>query len=1182
MENYKTTKTIRFKLEADEKNILNIKNDVEFIETKNREFDLVAFVSKLNNYLYDLEDYLYFEKEDGNAFFKEKMVIKRDWLRQYAKQEFAEFLEKKTNKETTKRREQITIADIAELSLKIEKSFDDVLDVYEELVKCSTAELNERAKRAKIGLLLKRLYAKNSIPFLSALVENTSDKNETDDLSTRLKQTSLNINSLLLLAIQAYLPEQSNGLPIAKASFNFYTINKKPVDYDDKIKKLEKNLIIDVENGIKSIKTYLDINRLYDNRLNDFFKFIYDDIAEELLNKKVLLIGETPLQSVTNYANLRQILKNIKSKQKIEFSEMLQKETSYEQLKQSNLYLFNKITPEQFYAYNEKTKELLEFATKLSNKNLSEDRKKLLRTQKQKIAKDRGNIMKNEFQYWKNFADFYRKIAQKHGKLFAQLKGIEKEKVESQLLKYWALIVEEKKRHKLILIPKEKASECKKWLENLKNEITIENQNIKFNWFESLTYRSLQKLCFGFVENNNNEFNQNIKNLLPRDENDFIINGEFAFKADDQKKIEFYKKVLNCQYAKQVLDFPIQQVEKEIIEQSFENLEDFKTALEKICYRRFVVSPQEIENELKKYDAQIFDITSLDLQNSENVKDKPQIFEHTDKNHTQIWKNFWTTENETDNFNIRLNPEITITYRQPKQSRIDKYGKDSDKKNRYLHSQYTLVTTISEHSNSPEKNLSFITDTEYKVSIEKFNRNFKKEDIKFAFGIDNGEVELSTLGIYLPDFEKTTNEEIIAELKQVEKYGFEVLTINNLNYKEIDINGNERKIILNPSYFLKKENYLRTFNKSEQDYQKMFALQFRKEHILTLDLTTAKVICGQIVTNGDVRSLFNLWLKHAQRNIFEMNDHTKKETAKNIKLRTNNELTEKEKIKFVEFISDKKELKKLTDDEKTKYITWILEDREKNKFTDAENRLFNKCQKKKGNFSSHIIFASRFEGEELENFTPIFECRHIFKKRSEFEAINTEEEIKNQIDSFNTNRTSHNISNEELDLKITETKNAVVANAIGVIDYLYKQYKIRFNGDGLIIKEGFDTQKVAEDIEKFSGNIYRILERKLYQKFQNYGLVPPLGSLMAVRDTGINDSKTTEILRLGNIGFVSKQQTSGICPVCRNKNLRHGTVCPDCNNDLKNIIHSNDGIAGMNIAKRGLENFIIRKTFTLG
>jgi hypothetical protein len=160
-----------------------------------------------------------------------------------------------------------------------------------------------------------------------------------------------------------------------------------------------------------------------------------------------------------------------------------------------------------------------------------------------------------------------------------------------------------------------------------------------------------------------------------------------------------------------------------------------------------------------------------------------------------------------------------------------------------------------------------------------------------------------------------------------------------------------------------------------------------------------------------------------------------------------------------------------------------------------------------------------------------------------------------------------------LDLKINHLKQSVVANAVGIIDFLYKYYKGKTGGEGLIVKEGFDTKKVAEDLEKFSGNIYRILEKKLYQKFQNYGLVPPIKSLMAVRHEGITNNRDA-ILRLGNIGFIDPAGTSQNCPVCGvNFGSHQDTFTCQCGFSPANIMHSNDGIAGFNIAKRGFENF---------
>ena len=146
-----------------------------------------------------------------------------------------------------------------------------------------------------------------------------------------------------------------------------------------------------------------------------------------------------------------------------------------------------------------------------------------------------------------------------------------------------------------------------------------------------------------------------------------------------------------------------------------------------------------------------------------------------------------------------------------------------------------------------------------------------------------------------------------------------------------------------------------------------------------------------------------------------------------------------------------------------------------------------------------------------------------------------------------------------------------MANVVGVVDFLYKQYKERFGGEGLIVKEGFDNKKVEEDREKFSGNIYRMLERKLYQKFQNYGLVPPIKNLLEFRDINLLNKKS--FTQLGNICFIDYEGTSQRCPVCEVGRLGHSEICSKgCGFDSRGIMHSNDGIAGYNIAKKGYES----------
>jgi hypothetical protein len=1167
METYKITKTIRFKLEAKGEN----KRIAEMVESiKNVDFNLVTFVSDLKNFIDGMKDYLFYKNRKGDSVIKDKMLIKTEWLKHYAKQEFHD---NEAKRDKNARRQTKTIGDFNGLTQRIEERFDEIDNIYADLADDAGAELNERAKRARTGLLLQRL--KTKLPFLLSLIENTNDKNETDDLSIHLKNMAVRLQEQLLAGIEKYLPEQSSGLPIAKASFNYYTLNKKPVDYDKKSEDLNKQL----------------------KNIDWDFVFKKYNLSKE--------IKERIKKDVDNYEKLRQKLKNIKSAQKKEFNELMQNKKTFQNLKESNLYLFKDIEEQFFKQYAAKTAQLTELATKLSNQNIDEDEKRKLRSQKEKIAKERGAILKDKFQTWKSFADLYRNVAQKHGRIISTLKGIEKEKTESQMLQYWAVILGVRSqelgvRHKLVLIPKERAADCYKQIagqaHNDRADSTfspttrIPNSYLLF-WFESLTYRSLQKLCFGNLETGTNTFNANISDVLRKHsfyETDRFgneklnkIEGNFSFHDDDQKKITFYKDVLASRKVQSVLKLPIKQIEDEIINKNFTSLDDFKIALERICYRRYVKMDSNIEETLKNYDAQFFDITSQDLSTVSAGATSDC------KKHTQIWKNFWTEDNEQNNFDIRLNPEITITYRESKQSRIEKYGEgtdlyDENKKNRYLHPQFTLLTTISEHCNAPTKVLSFMTDDEFKTSVDEFNKKLNKETVKFAIGIDNGEKELSTLGVYLPAFNKNTIEEKIAELKNVEKYGFKVLEIKKLSYSEKDKNGKERKIIQNPSYFLIKENYMRTFGKTEQEYEKMFANIFEEKTVLSLDLTTAKVIAGHIVTNGDVPTFFNLWLRHAQRNIWDMNDHTDKQTAQKIVLKNNAELTDAEKIKFVEYLFKVKNKldvwnRQLPDEaSKNEYVKWLFEKWDGKKETEEEKRKYKKLEdnRRVGYFSKYILFAVCYTGKDLQSVTEIFDVRNVFKLREDFYTLMSEQEIRKEIENYNsTESLQKRISNEEMDLRINHLKQSLVANAVGVIDFLYKQYKKRFSGEGLIVKEGFDTNKVAEDLEKFSGNIYRILERKLYQKFQNYGLVPPIKSLMSVRAEGIKNNKDA-ILQLGNIAFIDPDGTSQKCPACRDGKLSHTTNCDkNCGFETKDIMHSNDGIAGYNIAKRGFENF---------
>lgn len=1170
METYKITKTIRFKLEPLNEQITEITKEVK--KLKNENFDEKNFITELHNFVSTLKEYLFDsrKKENNELKFKKDFTIKKDWLKLYAKSEFASIKDKHKKQP---RKQSIKLDDISSVKKITLNSFIEVNNTIEELLNCTTSDLNDRPRKEKIGLLFKRLQERNNLPLLFDLIDNINNKNEINDERLKLIWQTDNLKTKLYVAIAQYLPAQSNGIPIAKATFNYYTINKKPTDYDQKTQDELKKLEID----FKDLNSFINF-KINDKKISDLIdkkisESIFNDIKDEMKKKGAqhLLLGDIPatIHYDKTYVSLRQILKNIKAKQKAIFYELMtKKDITLDTIKKDNsLYLFHSISLYDFNDFKSKTEELNKLAIKI-NQAISEDEKKVLRSKKENIAKERGNLLKDKFQYWKKFMELYRTVAQTHGRILAKLKGIEKEKTESQLLQYWAMVLENKGQHQLILFPKENAQKAYQWIKNVSsNNFNTTHDCYKLYWFESFTYKSLQKLCWGHIDSKNNTFYQGIIDIIPVNEKGHKFKGEYEFNSNEQEKINFYKKVLNHYYTKRVLNLPFDKIEQEINTKDFSNLEEFQIALEKICYKRFALFVDNPQNILNNFKAQIFNITSLDLSKQFN-QDKI-------KKHIQIWKQFWSNDNEQKHYDIRLNPEITITYREPKSSRVHKYGQSSSLygpsiKNRYLYPQFTLITTISEHSNAPTKNLAFISDEEYKKEVEKFNKKFNKENIQFAFGIDVGEVELSTLSIFLPAFLKDTGKERIQELKKVKEYGFETLTIKDLKYSEFDYKGKEKKIILNPSYFIDKELYKRTFNKCEEDYYRMFEQVFEKKHLISLDLSTAKVICGHIITNGDVPALFNLWMRHAERNIYEMNDHIKKETAKKVFLKPRLE-TKAERYKFVKNISDEKKFKKLNDQEIERYISWILDDRNQNKFTKEEVEKFDKTLDRKGNFSekSGIVFAVSAIKDEIIDVKDVFDIRNIFKKREEFYALKTKDEILNELNRYNTTLPTNRISNEELDLQLKNLKEALVANAIGVIDFLYKQYKQRCNGEGIIVIEHKTSPRLKKDLEKFSGNIYRTLERKLYQKFQNYGLVPPIKSLLSIRDTKLDKNSS---LRLGNIVFVDESGTSQTCPACDARSLKHTTKCKICDFEAT-MMHSNDGIAGFNIARRGYENF---------
>ena len=171
MEKTKITKAIRFKLCANKENT-KIQQTINSLNKT--EFNLASFVVNLDNFIEKLNTFLYsaYSKNKNEFCINEKFTLKSEWVKNYAKLEYAA-LKNKIGRTAT--RQQYTIADYG-VSEIIDEIFCRVDKIYGDLCDDATAELNERSKKAKTALLLKGLYAKNALPCLIDLVENVVDK----------------------------------------------------------------------------------------------------------------------------------------------------------------------------------------------------------------------------------------------------------------------------------------------------------------------------------------------------------------------------------------------------------------------------------------------------------------------------------------------------------------------------------------------------------------------------------------------------------------------------------------------------------------------------------------------------------------------------------------------------------------------------------------------------------------------------------------------------------------------------------------------------------------------------------------------------------------------------------------------------------------------------------------------
>ena len=77
-------KAIRFKLEPTGERTIDVANVVE----QGNDFNLPNFLVHLDEFIEDVNDYFFYKARNGEWYVKEDLIVKKDWMREYEKDEF--------------------------------------------------------------------------------------------------------------------------------------------------------------------------------------------------------------------------------------------------------------------------------------------------------------------------------------------------------------------------------------------------------------------------------------------------------------------------------------------------------------------------------------------------------------------------------------------------------------------------------------------------------------------------------------------------------------------------------------------------------------------------------------------------------------------------------------------------------------------------------------------------------------------------------------------------------------------------------------------------------------------------------------------------------------------------------------------------------------------------------------
>lgn len=787
--------------------------------------NFVPETQSLSNKLWDLCDFSKFESELEenqeisslkNKESSDLIRIKHAWLQKYFTNDWHENkdfiiskrLDRKRNIEI-KTKNWITIWSVNFLKEFFEIFFTDANKYFNVISKLLQVQDFEKNRQSDIKLALQTIQWKDHLYKIYQLfewgyIEHKNDNTSINELQEKLKVFKNNVNNY----IENCRINDSFGLPLEYVSLNYYTRRKTQKDYDEEILKKSESL-----------------KKKFDWDLWELYWISKESEISDLYNN----------------------MKLFKANQKSAFLQLLQSQTPFSKLKNNFEYIDNKgerYSDYKIQLFDDITEENYKEMKDLTSKIEESDNKQTRKALKEK----RWKYFLFHCKKYNNFCDCYKKVAMEFWKRKAEILSLEREKILAERERWYGFLSRDASNNYYINTFD---------IENTKNAYDFFSNQSQKQWeityyiLSSITLRALEKLCFS---KSSNFYKWNIVQKI---DGKFLkiqeVTGNKIFKSkreleEEENLIEFLAEVLRLQNTLWI-KFKSEKSLDNL--KHCENMSDFEILLKKETYvlDEYKISKEDFEKALEKFKWNSFLIIDKDSDNH----NKNSVF-------SQWWTRFWQ-KNNTENYILRINPELIISFRKWDTERFK--GKISF--HRRKNDAYMVSFSFSHFSDKSYITSEFIDDAERKENLKKFNDLYNENvTLEYIYWIDKWTNELVTLWI----FKRWKN--WLEKVDISEKIPVYRITKKGLKYFEDTEtrDSNEKKkryLSKNVSYFLKDLENNELFEKLDIDS-------------CLWDLTYAKIIKWNIILNADIFTTVNLYKVTAKR---FLNDATFRGKIKN-------------------------------------------------------------------------------------------------------------------------------------------------------------------------------------------------------------------------------------------------------------------------------------------------------------